>query len=57
MVYYTHDNKDNNCLIGLYYVVTFVINKIIKNKILIINQNKCRPQKQHNMGRCCNVTI
>ena len=27
-------------------VVTFVTNKIIKNKILIMHQNKCRPQKQ-----------
>ena len=30
-------------------VVMFLLNKIIKNKILIMSQNKCWPQKQLNM--------
>ena len=39
-----------SCNVCRYYVVTFVTTKIIKNKILIIHQNKCWPQKQPNMG-------
>ena len=31
-------------------VVTFVTNKIIKNKNFNYPPNKCRPQKQPNMG-------
>ena len=36
-------------------LVTFVTNKKIKNKNLIIHQNKCWPQKQINMGGMFNV--
>ena len=49
------NNSDSDCNTIKNNITFVTLFLLIKNKILIIGQNKCPPKKQPNMGKWCNL--